>query len=160
VTLSRAQLIAVVAGELDDVLTLAKLTAVDDAPNLKGPIDRTFRAIGVAEAGLAAATVADGGEQQAIAYATYFVLQRATWALTDRMDVSGARGGAKLRQRFENVRDRLDEALSIAQHYGLAIPGNGAITRHPLIYAGGVSSGDYDAVASDGDRMKPLFTVR
>ena len=80
------------AGELADVLSLAGLAATDTSGALKEPLDRAFRALGVAEADLAGAAAADGDEERAIAYASYFVLSRAAGALAGRVDVSVGRG--------------------------------------------------------------------
>lgn len=130
--LSRAQVITTATGELEDVLALAQLTAVDDASNMKPAIDRVFRAFGVVESGLSGAAVADGSETAALAYARYFILDRALLALANKMDVAGSKGGAKLNQQYTNVREQMERALRIAQAYGLAVPGAGRIGGVPL----------------------------
>ena len=155
--LARADLTTTIAGELANVLTLAGLSTTDTSGNLKEPLDRVFRALAVAEADLATAAVADGAEERAVAYARYFVLVRATDALAGKMDVSAGAASAKLRQQFENVRDRMQEALIVARGYGLAIAGDGVSGIAPIPYAGGVSRSDYDAIAADADRVPPLF---
>lgn len=157
-SLARADLVTAVAGELADVLTLAGIAATDTSGALKEPLDRVFRALGVAEAGLASATVADGDEQRAIAYAAYFVLSRAVGALASRVDVSLGRGeaNAKESQAFAHVQEQMREALAIAQGYGLTV---GKSSLAPVPYAGGISRSDYDAAEQDSDRLPPLFAV-
>lgn len=154
-SLTRAALITAVAGELDDVLTLAGMTSADDAANMKSPIDQVFRELGTAEASLATATVADGSEKKSVAYATYFVLRRASRALVKKMSVASGGARANLREQYENVRAEMRDALAIAQGYGLAV-GLGAT---PTPYAGGISQSNYDDVALDTDRIPPLFSL-
>lgn len=118
--LSRAELRTAVAGELAQALTLAGLATTDTSGALKEPLDRTFRQLGAAETGLAAASVADGSEAKAIAYAVFFTLDRIVAALLSKMDVSGGgSGGAKLNQQIENAERQRARALSTAITYGL-----------------------------------------
>lgn len=156
-SLSRADLIAAAAGELVGVLALAGMTAVDDAANLKGPIDRTYRALGFSEAQLSA-LIADGDEEAAIAFATYFVLARATFSVAKKFDVSG-NTGAKLEQQYQHLKELRDEALRIAQGYGLQVAGHGVSGILGIPYAGGIESSDYETIAEDASRKQPLFSL-
>lgn len=156
--LTRAALTATLAGELADVLALASLEAADTTGALKEPLDRTFRALGVAEGGLAEAAAPDGAEPRAIAFATYFALARAASALAGRVDVATGRNetSAKESQAFTHVQALLEQARADAEGYGLPV-GTGAIV--PVPFAGGIARGDYAAVAGDPDRLPPLFGV-
>jgi hypothetical protein len=156
-SLTRAALVTAVAGELSQVLTLAGLGNTDVSGALKEPLDKVFRALGTAEASLASGAAADGAEQQAVAYAVYFALARATEALASKMDVSAGSASAKLRQQFENVRDRMKEALAIAQSYGLPVYTDGRGLA-PMPFAGGISRAARETVIADIDREAPLFS--
>lgn len=155
-SLTRAQLVAALVGELGEVLDPAQLAATDTTGAMKEPVDRTLRAMGVADASLATATVATGAEAKAIAYGLYFTLWRATNALVGQMDVGSAGASAKLRQQFENVRDRMKEALRIAQGYGLTVASEGYTGIDPVPYVGGITATDFDAVSGI---MPPLFDI-
>ena len=148
--LSRAALLGVVAGEQHEALALARLAEADQPGALKEPLDRCFRALGAVEGELASAEVADGGEPRAIAFATYFVLERAALALVGKRTVAAGRTRSNAREQYENVRERMEAALAIAQGYGLAVAGNGRGGAVPLPYGGGVD-------AADGGRVPPLF---
>lgn len=156
--LSRADLVGIVASEQHESLVLARLSDADQPGALKDPLDRCFRALGTPESGLATASVPDGGEQRAIAFATYFVLARATLALVGKRTMAAGRTRSHAREQYENVRERMREALAIAQGYGLALAGNGLSGLTPVPYAGGVALGDYTAREQDGDRVPPLFS--
>jgi hypothetical protein len=156
--LDRATLMTEVGGELAGVLALAKLSVLDDVENLSPPLNRTFRAMGVAETDLATAVVATGQEQQAIAYATFFILDRALRGIPKKMDVSGGGSSAKLSNQWDHLRELRDEALLVAQGFGLDIAGAGESGWIPIPYAGGVSESDYLA-NREGDRLEPLFQV-
>jgi len=160
VALPRATLVEAMTGELEEVLELADIDPVDQTGDLKEPIDRTFRALGVAEVDLATASAATGSEAKAIAYATYFVLYKATAALVAQMNMSSAGARAELRQQYENVRDRMREALEIAQGFGLSIATGGSAGVAPIPFAGGIESADYEGVADSSSRMPPLFDLR
>lgn len=157
--LTRAQLVTATAGEWAQVLTLAGLAATDTSGALKEPIDKTFRALDVTEANLATATVVDGGEEQALAYAAYFVLARAVAATVSKMTVAAGTTKASLREQHENLLRLLAHALAIAQSFGLSIPGADGGGCIPIPYAGGVDQADYDANLADTSRVPPLFSV-
>lgn len=157
--LSRAELATAVSGELAGVLTLAGFAATDTSGAMKEPLDRTFRALGVTESGLAAATVPDGSEERAIAYLRYFVIDKAVYATTAKMNVKAGSASANLREQHENLLRLQASALAVAQSYGLSLPGNGLSGVMPIPYAGGVSEGDYVSLAHDGDRLSPLFSL-
>jgi hypothetical protein len=152
--LTRAALITAVTGELAQVLTLAGLTAVDDAANMKSPIDRTFLALGTAYADLPTATVTDGQELKSLAYARYFVLLRALQGIGKKMDVGAGSARASLSQQWDHVKELLGIAAGEAQLYGLNV-GEGDIL--PLVYAGGIDTADYETRAID--RLPPLFSL-
>lgn len=158
--LTRANLIAAVAGELAGVLTLGGFTSADTTGNCKEPADSAFRALGTAQADLATATVDDGDEQQAIAYLRYFVVDKAVWNTTAKMNVKATGGAAaNLREQHENLLKLLAHALGQAQAYGLQVPGNGQSGYIPLPFGGGTSLADYDTRAADTDRVPPLFSL-
>ena len=117
--LTRAELNTAVTGELAGVLTLAGFAATDTSGAMKEVLDRTFRALGVAEAGLASAMVEDGAEQSAIAFARYFVLDKAVMATTSKMNVKAGSASANLREQHENLKQQRDEAYATAEVYGL-----------------------------------------
>lgn len=158
--LSRAELATAVSGELAGVLTLARFTATDSSGNMKEVLDRTFRALGVAEGGLATASVADGNEERAIAYLRYFVIDKAVYATTAKMNLKAGSSSANLREQHENLLRLLASALAVAQSFGLPLPGNGLSGVMPIPYAGGISEGDYVSLAHDGDRLPPLFSLQ
>lgn len=152
--LPRANLAASIAGELAEVLGLAGLGTTDVSSALKEPLDRAFRAMGVAELSLPTASAADGQEARALAYATYFTLDRALAALVGKMNVASAGARADLHQQFENVQAQRDRALMVARTYGLTQIG----PANPQIAAGGIDRTSYDTVAAN--RLRPFFTVR
>lgn len=158
-SLARSSLLAAIAGELREPLALAEINPVDTTGNLKEPLDRTFRALGAAEADLATAVVATGSEAVAIAYATYFVYSRVTSALADQVNMSSVGSRADLHQLYENMKDRMADALLIAQGFGLSISGSGASGLVPIPFVGGMDAADYDAVASDDSVMPRLFSL-
>lgn len=119
--LARSDLVATIAGELAETLALGGLALTDTSGALKEPIDRTFRALGAAEADLATATAPDGSEAAAIAFATYFALARTLDAVAAKMDVGAEGASAKRHQQWDNVKARLEAALAAAQYYGLPL---------------------------------------
>lgn len=155
--MTRTELLEEVAGELDDVLTLAKLLPVDDATNLGGPLNRTFRALGATQAELPTAVVNTGAEEAAVAWANYFVLLRAVNGVVAKMNVSAGAAKADLHQQYENLKDRLEYAEKIAVSYGLVI-GSSTEGVYPIVWAGGVTHTDYDAMSGDTDRIEPFFS--
>jgi hypothetical protein len=159
-SLTRAELNAAVTGELAGVLTLAGFAATDTSGAMKEVLDRTFRALGIAESGLGTAAVADGAEAQAIAYLRYFVVDKAVWATTTKMNVKAGSAAANLREQHENLLRLLNAALAQAQACGLPLPGNGRSPYVPVPFAGGIDQGDYDARADDASRVPPLFSSR
>lgn len=158
--LSRAQLNTAVTGELAGVLALGGFAATDTAGNGKEPLDRCFRALGVAESDLATATVADGAEQQALAYLRFFVVDKAVWATASKMDVKAGSASAAARQQHENLLRLWNTALAQAQYYGLPVPGAGQSPYVPVPFGGGVALADYEARADDQSRVPPLFSAR
>lgn len=158
--LARSSLLAAMAGELREPIDLADILPIDTTGNLKEPLDRTFRALGVAETDLPTASVATGSEAKAIAFATYFVYARVTSALADQVNMSSVGSRADLHQLYENMKDRMADALVIAQGFGLSIAGSGASGVVPLAYAGGIDVADFDDIAEDDSIMPRLFSMR
>lgn len=118
--LSRAQLTTALAGKLAQALALAGLAATDSSGALKEPLDETFRALGVGEAGLAAAVAADGAEAKALAFATFFGWDRVVAALVSKMDVkAGGGAAANLTDQVKNAERQRDRALAVAIIHGL-----------------------------------------
>ena len=160
-SLTRAELNTAVTGELAGVLAVAEFAATDAAGAMKEPLDRCFRALGITETGLASATVADGGEEQAIAYLRYFAINKAVWATTAKMNVKASGGAAaNLREQHENLLRLQAEALALAQSFGLAVPGNGQSPYIPVPFGGGIDQADVDARTDDTSRVPPLFSTR
>jgi hypothetical protein len=158
--LTRFDLITAVSGELAGVLTLAGFTAADTVGNMKEPTDQTFRAMGVAEADLADAAVADGEEQKGIAFLTFFTVDKAVWNTANKMNVKAGSASAELETQHKNLLRLWAQALAEAQSYGLPVPGGGpgASGVIPIPYVGGISRSDYETVAADSDRLPLLFS--
>lgn len=76
-TLSRAQLVQVAAADLVYVLRWAGVGAIDESGDLKEPVDRALRQLGVLESGLATATIDDAQRERAVAYVRYALMDRA-----------------------------------------------------------------------------------
>lgn len=157
--LSRAALISAVSSELDGVLTLAGFTSADTAGNCKEPADRTFRALDVAEVDLATATIADGAEEQGIAYLRYFVIEKAVWNTSSKMNVKAGSASANLKEQHDHLKELLGLALAQAQALGLPLPGAGQSAYTPVPYAGGISQSEYDSIAANSDRIPPMFSL-
>lgn len=123
VALSRSQLVSEIGGLAAQVLAVAKLAPTDTAGNLKEPINATLRALGVGQASLesvAADLVADGLEAKALAFARYFVLDRAVDAVHELTDISaGDDGGVKSSQTVASLERQRDRAREVAHGYGL-----------------------------------------
>lgn len=117
--LTRVQLNTAVTAELAGVLTLAGFAATDTSGAMKESLDRTLRALGVAESDLVSATIDDGVEAKAIAYLRYFVLDKAVLATTSKMNVKAGSSSANLREQHENLKQQRDEARLTADAYGL-----------------------------------------
>lgn len=158
--MTRAALNTAVTADLSGVLTLAGFAATDTSGAMKEVLDKTFRALGVAESGLASATVADGSEQQAIAYLSYFTIDKAVWNTTAKMNVKAGSAAANQREQHENLLKLLGHALAQAQAYGLPVPGNGQSGYIPVPFGGGIDQGQYDATADDTSLVPPLFSRR
>lgn len=156
-SLTRAELLAAVTGEQTQVLELVGLTALDNAANMKSPIDKTFRALGSTQAGLGSYVVPDGDEDKAVAFANYFVLDRALSAIASAMNVAAGSARAELHQQWENIKELTNRALIIAQGYGLTIAGGLVGGFNPIPYVGGIDDTDWDIVQSD--RKAPLFSI-
>lgn len=133
--LARIDLARVVAAELAPALRITGLPASDESGAMKEPLDRTFRALGFAEADLATATVTEGMEQLAITWASYHVLKRAVFMF-------GLKGAEKDTKGYAQVVELLDDTYVSAKRYGLR-----EITATP--YFGGVD-------LNDGE---PLFSI-
>jgi hypothetical protein len=127
VALSRVQLVAEVGGSLANVLTVTGLAATDTAGALKEPINAALRAMGVAETNLGSTAVdlvPDGAEPKALAFARFFVLDRAVDAVQDLTDVTAPGGaGAKDSQTVASLERQRDRALAVAEAYGLSAVG-------------------------------------
>lgn len=116
--MTRAELVDEAAGWLGNVLTLAKLQATDTPGNLQEPINATLRALGIAQADLETAEVPDGAEAKAVAFARYFILDRAVDAVPKKFDVGGS-SAAKLSDQVKNLERQRDQARETAEGYGL-----------------------------------------
>jgi hypothetical protein len=131
VALSRAQLVTEIGGLLGNVLSLAGLAPTDTVGALQEPINATLRAMGVEEANLAspaADLVPDKAEAQALAFARYFVLERAVDAVQDLTDISaGEDGGVKSNQTVQSLERQRDRALAKAESYGLVFTDGAAL---------------------------------
>lgn len=158
--LARSVLVAAIAGGLRELLAEAELLPADTTGHLKEPIDQTFRALGVAEVGLAAATVADGSESAAIAIANYFTLARILNAVSTEISLSSVGSRAEFQQLYDHVKERLEAALVVAQGYGLVIAGAGSSGIVPIPYAGGIDAFDYAEIADDTSQVPKLFSLR
>lgn len=156
--LDREDFLNAVAGQMEDVLRLAKLTTVDDAANMGGIVDRSLRALGFAQSELATAEIATGDEEKALAYADYFALRRAVLATVTKMNVSAGAAKANLREQYLNLKEQMEMALVIAQGYGLTIVLSGSGVW-PVPYVGGVSIDDYESVSHDTDYISPMFAI-
>lgn len=123
--LSRAQLVTEIGGLMGQALAVANLAPTDTAGNLKEPINATLRALGVAQASLdsvAADLVADGAEAKALAFARYFVLDRAVDAVHDLTDISaGEDGGVKSSQTVASLERQRERARAVAEGYGFQL---------------------------------------
>jgi hypothetical protein len=156
-------LIAAVTGDLGPVITLAGFSRTDVTGGMKEPADKTFLAMGVPYGAIASTPAADGSETQAIAYLSYFTLEKAWAAVAAKADVTAGTAGIKGSQQYEHVKELLARWVTIAQQFGLEIPGADGGTGSgfvPIPYAGGVSQADYQTVAADADRMPPMFQPR
>lgn len=90
--LSRATAASTVAAENTELFALLGVGTDDQSGELKEPIDAALRAIGVAEADLATATVADGDVAGFMAYLTWRVLLRLKRAAIGRAKKIAATG--------------------------------------------------------------------
>lgn len=92
------------------VATLPPLTS--QAAAYGTAIDQAFRALGIAQADIATATITDAQTPDAIALAEYYSLLRFTRALTPQVDVSvdGPRLDKQRSQFFDHVNLMLTEA--------------------------------------------------
>ncbi len=143
--MSRAALVTEVAGELSQALAELGIAATDTAGALREPINRTFRALGAAEEALLTSPIADGDEDKAIAFATYFVLNRLVNAAHGMIDLSAAGGaGLKQQQTMQSLKQQRDGALTVAVAHGLAgytAKTSASVTPIPL--AGGIARAAY-----------------
>jgi len=152
--LTRANLLVSVVGELTNELAVAGVAETDTTKAMKEPLDNTFRALNVAEAGLAGASAPDGDEDKAVAFVIYFGWARIVAALAGKMNVAASGARANLREQYQNAVAERDRALAIAQStYGLRLLG--ALNAVP--WAGGLSAAERAATESNLDRVKPFF---
>lgn len=159
-SMTRAELIAATAAELSGVLTLAGFTAADTTGNMKEPTDRAFRALGVGQNVIDYGLAPDGEEEKWLAYLRYFVIDKAVWNTTAKMNVKAGSATANQREQHENLLRLQASALALAQSFGLQVPGNGQSGIVPVPFGGGIDQGDYDAVADDTSLVPPLFSRR
>lgn len=158
--LTRAQLIAAVAGELAGVLTLGGFTSADTATNMKEPTDRAFRALGVGQNVIDYGQAPDGDEEKWLAYLRYFTIDKAVWNTTAKMNVKAGSASANAREQHENLLRLQASALALAQSFGLQVPGAGQSAYLPIPFGGGIDQAAYDATADDTSRVPPLFSRR
>lgn len=157
-SLTRAQLVAVLAGEVEQAYSLASLPLTDTTGALKEPVDRTYRELGTAEADIATAEVSTGGERRAIAFATYYAIRRAWYAVVDvAINVSSGGSSLSLNQDFTNLKALLDEAREEAQRFGLSTGDDAGVAA--LAYGGGIDVTDYDTIDDDTSQMEKMFTL-
>jgi len=159
-SLTRAELIAAVAGELSGVLTLGGFTSADTTGNMKEPTDRAFRALGVGQNVIDYGQAPDGDEEKWLAYLRYFTIDKAVWNTTSKMNVKAGSAAANAREQHENLLRLQASALALAQQYGLQVPGNGQSGYIPIPFGGGIDQAQHDATADDTSLVPPLFSVR
>ncbi len=147
--MSRAELVGEVGGLLAQALAVVGMPATDTAGALREPVNQTLRALGVAQATLATAIVADGQEATAVAFARYFVLDRLVDAAHDLINLS-APGGARLEQQgtVASLKAQRDEARTIAVARGLTgytvqTGAGDAVSVAPIPLAGGLARVPY-----------------
>lgn len=134
-----------VGARLRRALAMFGLQETDTVGNLREPINEALRALGVAEATLLTATVADGDEKKALAFARYFVLDWFIDTAHDLTDLS-APGGASLKQQqtVQSLERQRDKALIAAAAQGLTgytVKTAASVTPIPL--AGGIARAAY-----------------
>ncbi len=150
--MSRAELVAEVGARLRRAIALLGLQETDTAGNLREPINDTFRALGVAETALLTATVADGDERRALAFAKYFVLDALVDSAHDQADLTAPGGaGLKQQQTIQSLERQRDRALVAATLHGLT----GYVARTlanvaPIPLAGGIARAPYFTNYSGG----------
>ncbi len=143
--MSRVELVGEVGGLLNQAIALVGMPATDTAGALREPVNRTLRALGAAQATVTTATVADGDEERAIAFARYFVLDRLVDAAHDLTDLS-APGGAALKQQqtVQSLERQRDRALTAAVAHGLAgYTAKTSVDIAPIPLAGGIARTAY-----------------
>jgi hypothetical protein len=96
--------------------------AVTDSTAGFGPaIDRALRTLGVTEADLAAATVADANVPAFLALCEYHALARIWRSLATRADVSARNVMGPRAQVFQHVKDLVTEAANTCASYGYPV---------------------------------------
>ena len=121
--MTRAEVAAVLAVELQTQLADAGMAAADVSGGLREPLDRALRALGYG----AAETPPAEQDEAFLAAATVETLRAVLKRIGDRFDLTTAEGSFRLRQTVENVEKLLAEAKADLAD---ALAGGGPVARN------------------------------
>lgn len=121
----RSDVAALIALDLSSVLAAANMVGTDSVGNLKEPIDRALRAMGVASADLLTAEPADDSLYEA--QAMYETLRTVYRRLGDQINIGTGGDNFQLNQMFANVKALLDEAAARVAALGGSKGGSGLL---------------------------------
>lgn len=140
----RSDAATLVALDLSAVLTAANMQGTDTTGNLKEPLDRALRAMGVAESDLATAAPDDGALFEA--QAQYETLRTISRRLGDQMSLGTGGDNFQLNQVFTNVQTLLKEAADRVKALGGSPGGSGiAVGVWDTGFAAVVADDEYGA---------------
>src|SRR5690348_7922993 len=121
----RSDVATLIALDLSSVLSAANMQGTDTLGNLKEPIDRALRAMGVASADLPIAEPADDSLFEA--QAMYETLRTVYRRLGDQINLATGGDNYQLNQMFANVKSLLDEAAARVAALGGSRGGSGVV---------------------------------
>lgn len=121
----RSDVATLIALDLASVLAAANMAGTDTTGNLKEPIDRALRSMGVAPADLPIAEPVDDALFEA--QAEYETLRTIYRRLGDQINLATGGDNFQLNQMFANVKALLDEAAGRVAALGGTKGGSGII---------------------------------
>ena len=131
--MTRAELLDYLADTFARITGELNLPQADTDTSYKYPLDQVFRRLGVAEAGLATATVSGSQVEQAQALGEYYSLLR-FWTMTStRVDYPAEGMAQKRSQLFVQIGDLLQRAEKRCEAVGVAVTGTAELQRVSLL---------------------------
>lgn len=123
--MQRSDVATLVGLDLSSVLAAAGMDATDSTGNLKEPLDRALRSLGVAASDLSTADVDDDALFEA--QAMYETLRTVYRRLGDQININSQGDAYQLNQMFANVTALLQEAETRVRMLGGAAGGSGLL---------------------------------